>query len=657
MSFLQRNLEFFENTSFFDKLDNLQQSIDKARILRDSSDPEQEFKDWREDKYLKKCGTPWHLPRSTQDLVKWKESISGQYNLMREDVNNIIDCHDDLHWMEFATTATEKAISQGIDPFDTRINLSTKTRQLVCFGTGNGVALQWAISATNPVKLLILVDKWEELISSFWGIDWAKIVNHFQSDGREIVFLRAKDSSEICGSICTSSILLMQLTWAIKLGKNDATQSYEWFQSWSEKESVNLFLYLGYSIDEYNMLINTAQTLAAAPKVLTLPGQRQIVENICICGSGPSLDNSLSTIKELSKSHLIVCAGSSVRSLLRYGIRVDLVVLVERALTMEQVFSDALSSSNQVPRLLMSSTCPDGLVESYNNTTVFFRPALTPLSVFSTRKEQILNFEGPEAVNAAFSFSLQINPSSIVFFGVDLGSKKKDSYRSKDAAGDSPRTLEQTTISNLSEDPIYTNKIFQDTKFVLEQCQTQNLSTNNISVFNASDGAKIKNIKSIHPDIYAEMCFAANSLDLQSFSQWWDSQQEYSPSLLSNNWTARSPRKHTYEYLHSIKDILKSVSSIEEFYSVAIPKISKIQDIHDAPLSVQQGRRIFRSTIYKYMLVILQLISIIHDDSNGKSDLLLKSLLPIFIERIDRLLEESFNLFDHIDNQILQVSQ
>ena len=119
----------------------------------------------------------------------------------------------------------------------------------------------------------------------------------------------------------------------------------------------------------------------------------------------------------------------------------------------------------------MSSTCPSELVDAYKDTAIFFRPALTPLSIFSNRPQQVLSNEGPEAVNAALSFAFRFTPNRVIFVGVDLGSLSSDDYRSKDAAGDSPRDLTMLVPSNLDDQKeVYTNKIFQDTRLVLEQC-------------------------------------------------------------------------------------------------------------------------------------------------------------------------------------------
>ena len=96
----------------------------------------------------------------------------------------------------------------------------------------------------------------------------------------------------------------------------------------------------------------------------------------------------------------------------------------------------------------MSSTCPHQLIPLFDECAVFFRPALTPLALFSTEQGQVLGFEGPEAVNTGVSFAAHVGASSIILVGVDLGCKEKDNLRSKHASGNTPRVMDRSLPAN-----------------------------------------------------------------------------------------------------------------------------------------------------------------------------------------------------------------
>ena len=61
----------------------------------------------------------------------------------------------------------------------------------------------------------------------------------------------------------------------------------------------NMFQYLGFTLDEYNMVLNTADTLACCPRLFSAPTGKYN-KPIIVCGSGPSLDKSIDALKNLS---------------------------------------------------------------------------------------------------------------------------------------------------------------------------------------------------------------------------------------------------------------------------------------------------------------------------------------------------------------------
>ena len=76
------------------------------------------------------------------------------------------------------------------------------------------------------------------------------------------------------------------------------------------------------------MVYNTITTIQSQPKLYNTPRLRS-KGNCIVCGSGPSLDDSLEEIKELSSSHVIISGGSNYSTLRAYGIVPDFLVLVE----------------------------------------------------------------------------------------------------------------------------------------------------------------------------------------------------------------------------------------------------------------------------------------------------------------------------------------
>ena len=99
-------------------------------------------------------------------------------------------------------------------------------------------------------------------------------------------------------------------------------------------------------------------------------------------------------------------------------------------------------------RLLSSVTCPVEFTSVFPDAAVFFRPALTPLAVFSNSNKELLTFEGPQSINSGISFASAIGASNVVFAGVDLGTDSPNKTRSKNASGIDDRSYTIKTPGN-----------------------------------------------------------------------------------------------------------------------------------------------------------------------------------------------------------------
>ena len=115
----------------------------------------------------------------------------------------------------------------------------------------------------------------------------------------------------------------------------------------------------------------------------------------------------------------MIALASSIRTLLKNNIRVDICVLIERGSDVYEAY-ESLGEEFDLSHttLFCSSTCDHRLQSLFGNTVTFFRPALTPTRIYCNHPSQILNFEGPEAVNAAASLAACLTTSSITLFGI-----------------------------------------------------------------------------------------------------------------------------------------------------------------------------------------------------------------------------------------------
>ena len=72
--------------------------------------------------------------------------------------------------------------------------------------------------------------------------------------------------------------------------------------------------------------------------------------------------------------------------------------------------------------ICLLQSCDHRLHELFNETMIYLKPALTPLSLFSTSDDEILQYEGPQTVNTGVALCSVLGAQNVVLVGVDLGS-------------------------------------------------------------------------------------------------------------------------------------------------------------------------------------------------------------------------------------------
>ena len=165
----------------------------------------------------------------------------------------------------------------------------------------------------------------------------------------------------------------------------------------------------------------------------------QVAEHILVCGSGPSLDESIEDVRELANTHLVIAAASSYGTLVKNNIIPDILCILERG---QFLYDDYLKcvteTSSQKTILVTSSVCDYKLAQLFQKRIVFFRPSLTPLYLFnSTISVLTIRWSSSRKYSCFFSSCL----TNIALIGCDLGTLNLDKVRSGSAAGVSPRTL------------------------------------------------------------------------------------------------------------------------------------------------------------------------------------------------------------------------
>ena len=224
----------------------------------------------------------------------------------------------------------------------------------------------------------------------------------------------------------------------------------------------------------------------------------------------------------------------------------------------------------------------------------------TPLSVFSDKFNEVLNYEGPQTINTGLALAVALSADEVVLVGVDLGAKDLENTRSSNAAGESPRDFALKVKGNFGG-YVHTDSLMEDGRLAAEACLEANKDLN---VFNMSDGVYIEGATPITPsdylthvsdnlEHYMEVRDEVSSLH----DQWWSSLQKYSTNRFIASWESRRPRAHIYSFFRDLEAWLKSYDGNMHIF------VQKLNPILDLNVSVERQfpRRLVRSTLFKFI--------------------------------------------------------
>jgi len=585
------------------------------------------------------------LPQYNIRNAEYAESLKKQIEPFRicGDINQYIDVHVDIHLFDLLLRLRDHIGLTSIDPED---DVSVAVRDipmLVAVGTGNGEFLSELITKTTPKTLIIAVPHWDLFISSFWHIDWRDLwLKYHSDDSRKLVISRTKTESDLINACLPSGLVCLHHAYTYQAPYlSDRSEDWPDASVLSSTTVTNAINYLGYTVDEYNMIINTSRMLAKSPRLYREPSHR-LDRDIIVCGSGPSLDAAIDSIRELADTSYIFASGSNLRTLLKHGIKPKLLVLLERE---KLVYDDFLRLHHEYDisdiHLFVSTTCWDSLTDIFKNVMAFFRPALTPLTVFSDSSKSVLDCEGPESINAAFSLAAKLTSGNVYLFGADLGAKDADYSRSLDALGYTDRNWDRQVEGNYGG-LVHTNRMMLDVCYVLETSIKYYNET--VKVYNCSDGIKINGTIPVHPK---ELPKSTSTELPNNFNNWWSSHVLYTVDKRNSSWNSRKPREHTFNLARQLETIIANPSRDN------LDKICK--DCAEAldlsvNLPLQFPRRILRSTVIKGLLAIWQQHQILRKVSYQEQNMYLAASFESITQAIQQIEVEIYHLCDAVDS-------
>tara|TARA_B100002051_G_scaffold272793_1_gene310204 strand:- start:4718 stop:6577 length:1860 start_codon:yes stop_codon:yes gene_type:complete len=313
---------------------------------------------------------------------------------------------------------------------------------LIVIGLKNPVYLfgliKWCIS--HNIKQIAFVDvNIQHLYESFYLFDW------------EELFSRLKEH-DILSTFFFDTAITTSLASAVNWFSNQryysATNFYYFVDRIYNSHCQSALLYLkqpnafssvtsmGFYEDNVNMVVNTFKSFELQPNFY-LKSDSSHSRPIFLIGSGPSFDDRIDEIKYFRKKYnpLLICCGSAVTSLIENSVIPDIVVLVERNVSVFEKHRDNPQYHEFFSQidLIAASTVDSRIFSYYKSSHIYTRSS----NIFASTlpKGNILSHTHTTSANAGLSFALSLNPLSVFFYGLDFGSQSKTYTRQKYAHG------------------------------------------------------------------------------------------------------------------------------------------------------------------------------------------------------------------------------
>lgn len=339
----------------------------------------------------------------------------------------------DSYTFNFMESLLNEAREQNIPMID--LPVASNSYYLIVLGVTHHIPLYRLINSTQCRALLLIEPDMNALWWSLDYVNWRALAEELEKRNGTIDFVFFDNAEQISGHIWRTIRLMNPVcsdgaTFAA-YGHTDLANEI------SDKLRFEISLSyssLGFFYDESLMVWNTYNNLTKHDAHLF---QRDINRHlncpVFLVASGPSLDQTIETIKAHAANAVIISCGSALRPLIVNGIVPDFQIETENIevspLTQQLAREHDLSGVT----LVCSTTLDPEVFSAFKRIIFFFRAPLSAYPLFSPSEESSLLVPDPTVGNAALSFALELGFTDVFMFGYDCGSKDAEQHHSKDA--------------------------------------------------------------------------------------------------------------------------------------------------------------------------------------------------------------------------------
>lgn len=516
---------------------------------------------------------------------------------------------------------------------------------LTVWGVGLGYHLKPLLEKYQPEWLILLDESLDGIYHSLNSIDWEDFVGSAKLSGVKVKICVEKTVESFRGkltqTIQTESLLGIDGLLAYQHLTTPLLKiAYSEFNS---HKTANLAQFIGFTVDEYNMMKNSFRNLREGSKRMLDRTNLKLNKPVLIVGSGPSLEKNIDFVKKNQDKVIIFSSGSSLKVLLKNGIKPDVHSNLERANSIYQRHIELEQEGFDLKNIwvVLTTTIWPGIDKFFKSAVYFLRPALSPLAVYCENDAQVLMGEGPQVTNTAFAFSARLEPSEIYLLGVDLGTTDPQAPRAKDAwQGIRPRQLTIPMRGNAGK-TVMTDASLLQQKLTLEGLIRKN--KDKFKVFNLGDGIKIEGALSRRiEDVSLEKSIENKDKFVDELMMQFP---VYTRERFLAAWESAAVRD---SIAHMCNSMIAHLESDRPWDNKLIKILEDINQYINKPIRQQYAPRLLRGSVLR---ILMHANSVILRVPASKRDEITSDIRQLLVEKLRALEFEAYSLADELESE------
>lgn len=508
----------------------------------------------------------------------------------------------------FADNIKQYLIKQGYEI--EKLPLEDTYYYMVANGVGLGLPLAEVFEESQCTDIILIEDNKEFLFNALYSFDWEILAELLNKRNGKLHFYYLEDSIAATYKLIHffRTNLIVNVDGAFIWTHIETPFSREIVNSFS-KIIENSVKGLGFFYDETIMLHNADNNLKSGTKrIYKRPHSGQFSLPVFIIGSGPSLDKDIDYIYHKQNDAVIISCGSAILPLLKHNIRPDFHIELEN-IEVERMLDLVDQNYNMSNICLIAAvTVESEAIKYFDDIILYHREALSPYPLYSGDLLNCLANSGPTVTNAGLSFAQEIGFRNFAFFGVDMGSKDKDTHHSQDSYHYSENAVfnvedfSYRVKANLGG-TCHTNSGLAWARDVLE-IQARNFSKGR-TYYNCSDGAFIDYTIPMLADYLPFESQDSKHAIVQKIIH---SFEEYDSELIEEIWNTDRVVPEIQYFLNHIKSVVKdesfSFNSNEFYWTLSAEALSTQKEIfsHIPENRFKTYQKIYKGTIIMALL-------------------------------------------------------